>query len=336
MLDPQSKQEAKQAPMAKMEPGPSLALHLHRRAPPLDGIPLYTLYTLPPHHPMPGPVRSAPTDSRLVQPPRPPNAWILYRSDKLRQLPPTAPGSPRRAQAEVSKLISNMWKNETEAIRAEYEQRADAKKAEHLAMYPGYRFQPMKKEDRERLREEKKLEKERDRAQFKRGRARPSPYAAGPIASAMPPSMQYYRSDVIFDPSGPSPPISDASSPNDAQSSDSQQGQDDQANSQPTDASPSPLSIPATPARMVPHSSNVPPSFPAQMHPSQFVPLQGMAPQSYSSQIPFAGSSQWQQQPLQQRQQVVSAGGSHASTPAPIWTGYNSFTDTLDTSLSQV
>jgi hypothetical protein len=38
----------------------------------------------------------------------------------------------------------------------EYERLADAKKAEHQLQYPNYRFQPMKKEEKERIREEKK------------------------------------------------------------------------------------------------------------------------------------------------------------------------------------
>ncbi|KIK98564.1 hypothetical protein PAXRUDRAFT_55546, partial [Paxillus rubicundulus Ve08.2h10] len=98
---------------------------------------------------MAGPIRSNPIagSSRQqpaykVQPPRPPNAWILYRSDRLKELPPS---KERRAQADVSKLISNMWKNEKEEVKLEYERMADAKKAEHQRLYPSYRFQPMKK-----------------------------------------------------------------------------------------------------------------------------------------------------------------------------------------------
>ncbi|KAF9451290.1 hypothetical protein P691DRAFT_663589, partial [Macrolepiota fuliginosa MF-IS2] len=89
--------------------------------------------------------RSAP---RVVKAPRPPNAWIIYRSDKAHQLPPLEPGQPRRAQAEVSKMISNMWANESEETRQEYERRAEEAKAAHALKYPGYRFKPMKKEEK--------------------------------------------------------------------------------------------------------------------------------------------------------------------------------------------
>ncbi|KAG2033502.1 high mobility group box domain-containing protein, partial [Suillus americanus] len=82
------------------------------------------------------------------QPPRPPNAWILYRSDKIKVLPPAQPGQRSRAQADVSKLISDMWRNESDAVKLEYERLADARKAEHQRLYPDYRFQPMKKEEK--------------------------------------------------------------------------------------------------------------------------------------------------------------------------------------------
>lgn len=97
------------------------------------------------------------------QPPRPANAWILYRSDKMKDIAPSLPGQPRPPQADISKLIAAMWKNETSEIRQHYEALSDMKKAEHLALYPGYRFQPMKKADREKVRAEKRAEKEREK-----------------------------------------------------------------------------------------------------------------------------------------------------------------------------
>lgn len=197
-------------------------LSFERRAspsPPIFRQPLYSSSTTSPHdsrlYQMAGPVRSSPTNTqRVVQPPRPPNAWILYRSDMVRELPPVAPGTPRRAQAEVSKMISDMWKAAPERVRQHYEQLADAKKAEHQAMYPGYRFQPMKKEEKERLREEKRLEKEKDRAQSRRHRGRPSPYPVAGATSAMPHVVPFYQPELHYGSEGPSPPLSAASSPN--------------------------------------------------------------------------------------------------------------------------
>jgi hypothetical protein len=290
---------------------------------PLSHIPIYDLYTIPqspPPEEMAGPVRTVATDNRMtIQPPRPPNAWILYRSDKLRNLPPTAPGVPRRAQADVSKLISEMWKNELDDVRAEYERRADARKAEHQAMYPGYRFHPMKKEEKERLREEKRQEKERDRAQSRRGRARPTPYATSFVPTPMPhPLAAYYQPEVRYGPAGPSPPLSAASSPNDASPyPDSQHGSDEQPN-QSTHASPHPDSytsatshsgsLPSMPTSS--YESSIPPSQPLHLHPSPSQP--GV------SHLPIPGPSQWHPQ---QQPQVASGNADPATTS--IWSNYN-------------
>lgn len=163
---------------------------------------------------MVGPIRTA--DSREEskgpsgsQPPRPPNAWILYRSDKLRELPPQTPGAPRRAQADISKQISQMWKTESEIVRAEYEFRANQKKTEHQEKYPNYRFQPVKRAEKERMREEKKLRLDRERAESKRGKGTRIPFAPGMIPSLIPnPTTLQAR----YGPAGPSPPLSAAPS----------------------------------------------------------------------------------------------------------------------------
>ena len=119
--------------------------------------------------------------------PRPPNAWILYRSDRLKELPPLAQGE-RRAQADVSRMISRMWKNETDETRQHYERLADEKKAEHSIKYPGYRFQPMKKEERVALREQKKMVKDAERKsrQQQRGRASQQPPTLPPTSHSTP------------------------------------------------------------------------------------------------------------------------------------------------------
>ena len=118
---------------------------------------------------MTGPTRTESSNHRVDpldaanNPPRPPNAWILYRSDKLKSMPPPPPGMPRRPQADISKTISLMWKSEPADVRSHYERLSDIKKAEHQARYPGYRFQPMKKADKDRLKAEKQAEKDRER-----------------------------------------------------------------------------------------------------------------------------------------------------------------------------
>ena len=72
------------------------------------------------------------------RPRRPPNAWILYRSDKMKTLKRTEPSAPRR---DSSKLIAEMWKDETEDVKRYYWTLADLAKAEYHAHYPTYHVQ---------------------------------------------------------------------------------------------------------------------------------------------------------------------------------------------------
>ena len=147
-----------------------------------------------------------------AQPPRPPNAWILYRSDKLQKLPPPPLGHPKPTQAEVSKIISAQWRNEIEGVRALYEQRAEMAKAEHARLYPNYRFAPMKKADKDRIREEKRQAKEQERV-GRRVRGRVAPYPPPSTTPAFKASVPLSIKHVFPNTPSASPPSSSASSP---------------------------------------------------------------------------------------------------------------------------
>ncbi|KAJ8075260.1 hypothetical protein PM082_019596 [Marasmius tenuissimus] len=91
------------------------------------------------------------------QPKRPPNCWMLFRADvveEYRQRQMTLPPQP-----ELSRIASRMWRELDPAKRAQYEARADAAKQAHSQMYPDYQYQPMKKEEKERLKQEEKAAK---------------------------------------------------------------------------------------------------------------------------------------------------------------------------------
>ncbi|KAJ7261157.1 high mobility group box domain-containing protein, partial [Mycena rebaudengoi] len=88
---------------------------------------------------MVGPARTSKV--KRTQPPRPPNAWIIYRSDKMKEFGKGVP------QVQISKLVSALWHNERPEIRVLYEERAEEKKLEHKRLYPDYRFQPVQKAD---------------------------------------------------------------------------------------------------------------------------------------------------------------------------------------------
>ncbi|KIJ23462.1 hypothetical protein M422DRAFT_195883, partial [Sphaerobolus stellatus SS14] len=100
---------------------------------------------------MPGPdrtVRTTPTRKRdplKNNPPRPPNAWILFRSDEFKKILEEMKRDPtqkRMPQADISKLIAARWKTISDDERQEYEKLSERKKVEHMELYPGYRFQP--------------------------------------------------------------------------------------------------------------------------------------------------------------------------------------------------
>jgi hypothetical protein len=73
--------------------------------------------------------------------PRPPNCFILYRSDyhKSHRLAAHESGS------DLSKNATRAWKQISKEERAFWERMAAQKAKEHQAMYPGYKFRPQQK-----------------------------------------------------------------------------------------------------------------------------------------------------------------------------------------------
>jgi hypothetical protein len=252
--------------------------------------------------------------SNQRRPKRPPNSWIIYRSDKVHELLPNGEGSSR-LQADVSKMISTMWKQESAEVRAEYERRADAKKAEHHALYPDYRFQPMKKEEKERLREEKRLERERQRA-HKKGRTRAPPSLEPAYVPAQLPYPIYYTPNISHGPTGPSPPISAASSPQEAVFPTDFQRNDIPRPTLLHDASEEILRCPPTPMHSVspPSSSTVSSSVPGEAL-GRSDELEIVSPRPVGSRVSIPDSTLWPQQSNQHE--------SNAS--APSWADYGNF-----------
>ncbi|KAL9940915.1 hypothetical protein V8E36_000403 [Tilletia maclaganii] len=93
---------------------------------------------------------------------RPHNAWIIYRTEKSRELrdaflqgllpaPPTSAhthllgrGTTPKREADLSKYLAALWKNEDPKIKEQYTERARKEREAHLQRHPGYRFQPRK------------------------------------------------------------------------------------------------------------------------------------------------------------------------------------------------
>jgi hypothetical protein len=77
--------------------------------------------------------------------PRPPNAFILYRQAKQ---PGIIASIKNPTNAQVSRQISEMWRNETEEVRLHWERVADRKKLEHMQAHPDYVYRPNKNKNK--------------------------------------------------------------------------------------------------------------------------------------------------------------------------------------------
>ncbi|KAI0757433.1 high mobility group box domain-containing protein, partial [Daedaleopsis nitida] len=67
--------------------------------------------------------------------PRPKNAFILFRSDKCRELKDL-----EHDHRMISKIIGQMWRNAPKDERAYYDAQAQEEKRRHLELHPNYRF----------------------------------------------------------------------------------------------------------------------------------------------------------------------------------------------------
>lgn len=121
-------------------------------------------------------------------------------------------------------MISKMWKEESDMVKAEYERMAEAEKAEHQRLFPGYKFTPESKAEKEKRKKQKQAQKEWERANAKKSRTRAAaPYAVPaqapvlPLPSGLPPAA-YYDPASMYGQAGPSPHTSGASSPTSSKS----------------------------------------------------------------------------------------------------------------------
>ncbi|KAJ6460507.1 high mobility group box domain-containing protein [Mycena sanguinolenta] len=72
--------------------------------------------------------------------PRPPNAFILFRSSFIRSQ--NVPGRVEGNHSTLSKIIGKLWHALPPAERARWEDKARAAQAEHRRRYPDWRFRP--------------------------------------------------------------------------------------------------------------------------------------------------------------------------------------------------
>ncbi|CAG8840259.1 41755_t:CDS:2, partial [Gigaspora margarita] len=87
------------------------------------------------------------------KPPRPPNAFILYRRDKQSKIVAANEGISNN---EVSKEIGILWRNEPLEVKILWQKLAEEAKLEHMRKYPEYKYRPHRpNEKRRRIRRKK-------------------------------------------------------------------------------------------------------------------------------------------------------------------------------------
>ncbi|CAG8530721.1 1139_t:CDS:2 [Diversispora eburnea] len=90
------------------------------------------------------------------RPPRPPNAFILYRREKQ---PAILATNRHMTNAEISRYIANLWKNESNETRLMWERYADQQKLNHMKAYPNYVYRPNKSRNEKRRQQRRKQRK---------------------------------------------------------------------------------------------------------------------------------------------------------------------------------
>ncbi|KAG6877223.1 hypothetical protein C0993_009329 [Termitomyces sp. T159_Od127] len=83
--------------------------------------------------------------------PRPPNAFMLFRADFVRQK--HVPGTIETNHGSLSKIIGNCWRALPLEEKKVWEVKAKHAKAEHKARYPDYRFRPVHNKNKDKKKE---------------------------------------------------------------------------------------------------------------------------------------------------------------------------------------
>ncbi|TCD63369.1 hypothetical protein EIP91_005622 [Steccherinum ochraceum] len=83
--------------------------------------------------------------------PRPPNAFMLFRADFVRQK--HVPGSIETNHSSLSKIIGNCWKALPPEEKKPWDTLAKQAKAKHQKLYPDYRFRPVHNKAKKQARE---------------------------------------------------------------------------------------------------------------------------------------------------------------------------------------
>ncbi|KAJ3408232.1 hypothetical protein CcCBS67573_g03677 [Chytriomyces confervae] len=74
--------------------------------------------------------------------PRPSNSFMIYRREKQAEILAQYRGQKALHNNAISKVVADMWREESPDVRAEYAAKAETEKLQHMLKYPGYKYTP--------------------------------------------------------------------------------------------------------------------------------------------------------------------------------------------------
>ncbi|KAL6300300.1 high mobility group box domain-containing protein, partial [Sparassis latifolia] len=80
--------------------------------------------------------------------PRPPNCFILFRTDWCHRLE----GQVERSHKQISRIAGKAWKRMSETQKVVWRERARIIKEEHKRCYPDYKFAPVQRKQKPKKR----------------------------------------------------------------------------------------------------------------------------------------------------------------------------------------
>ncbi|KAK2600970.1 hypothetical protein N8I77_010459 [Diaporthe amygdali] len=73
--------------------------------------------------------------------PRPPNPFIIYRSERHQSV---KEAHPEAKNNDISKILGRQWQQEPEEVRDAYKKKSEDIKQEFMRVYPDYKYKPRK------------------------------------------------------------------------------------------------------------------------------------------------------------------------------------------------
>ncbi|KAI9330175.1 high mobility group box domain-containing protein, partial [Obelidium mucronatum] len=70
------------------------------------------------------------------------NSFMIYRREKQAEILAQYKGQKALHNNAISKVVADMWREETPEVRAEYAAKAEHEKIQHMIKYPGYKYTP--------------------------------------------------------------------------------------------------------------------------------------------------------------------------------------------------